>query len=167
MTDDIFNLTPEEAKAILMEADQRGGSSARDKRVCICGHSAGAHAELSKDSARRLTAEAGYGDCRPSRMACPCKKFVPVLVAENARKFTRKTVGGGKLHALWLGVAESAANGFSVEWLDAGKICWKCSGTENIRPVALEANGMQIDRPSQYNAMLCVVCSGGTGVVSG
>lgn len=157
----IFDLTPEEAKAILEEADQRGGSSARDKRVCICGHSAGAHAELSRDSARRLTAEAGYGDCRPSRMACPCKSFVPVLVAENARKFTRKTVGGGKLHALWLGVAESMASGFAVEWLDAGKVCWKCGTGENIHPVALEANGIQVDRPSQYNAMLCAGCLGG------
>lgn len=156
------NLTPEEAKAILDEARVKvGAPGARDKRVCICGHSAGAHAEFSRDDSRRREAEAGLVTCKPSRLSCPCKKFVPVLIAENVRKFMRKTAGGGKLHALGLGLAETVASGLAVEWLDAGKVCWKCGTGEGIRPVALEANGIQVDRPSAYNAMLCAQCSGG------
>lgn len=157
----IFDLTPEEAKAILDEVDATRGASARDKRVCICGHSAGAHAEFSRDNARRREAEVGYATCKPSRQNCPCKKFVPVLVASNVRKFMRKTVGGGKLHALGLGVIESISAGCEIEWLDAGKICWKCGTTEGVRPVALEVNGIQVDRPSEHNAILCVECLGG------
>jgi len=72
----------------------------------------------------------------------------------------RKTVGGGKLHALGLGVMESISAGGEIEWLNAGKVCWKCGTGENIRPVALEANGIQVERPSEHNAMLCVGCLG-------
>lgn len=156
------DLTPDEAKAILNEAREKSGAyGVRDRRVCICGHSAGAHAEFSRDSTRRREAEVGYATCKPSRLTCPCKKFVPVLVAGNVRKFMRKTAGGGKLHALGLGLAEAIASGVEIQWLDAGKVCWKCGVGENIRPVALEVNGIQVERPSEHNAMLCVGCLGG------
>lgn len=155
------DLTPEEAKALLKEVRETTGAyGLRDKRICICGHSAGAHAEFSRDETRRREAEVGYASCKPSRQKCPCNKFVAVLVAENARKFMRKTAGGGKLHALGLGLAETFASGLEVEWLDAGKVCWKCGTGNDIRPVALEANGIQVDRPSAYNAMLCPACVG-------
>ena len=153
------DLTPEEAKAILNEAREKSGAyGVRDRRVCICGHSAGAHAEFSRDDTRRREAEVGYATCKPSRLTCPCKKFVPVLIAGNVRKFMRKTAGGGKLHALGLGLAEAIASGVEIEWLDAGKVCWKCGVTEGIRPVALEVNGIQVERPSEHNAMLCAGC---------
>ena len=122
----------------------------RDKRICTCGHPMNSHTISSS----------GIVLCTPSRMMCPCKNARPVLIAGDARKFLRKTMGPGPEHALARGVLASFESGKDVEWI-VGMICDKCGAEGNISPVPTTREGIVQFEATGYDALLCKNCRSG------
>lgn len=118
-----------------------------DREICLCGHSMSKHTVIN-----------GIVFCKPSRMECPCKRARPVLVAQDVRKFIRKTEGGGAAHALTRAIRESAAAEKSVEWIIDLK-CDRCgAANNNVVPVPVTQNGIARSHATGYDALLCPDC---------
>lgn len=133
----------------VMEIDSvlRTRPSARDGRICLCGHGVSKHQVFS-----------GRVVCKPSKMDCPCKKVRAVIDAEDARPFLRRTQGGGPMHALSRGLAALAASGKDAQWI-VDLECDLChEHSDNLVPVPVTANGFATDEATGYDALLCPTC---------
>lgn len=119
----------------------------RDKRICACGHPMNSHTISSS----------GIVLCTPSRMMCPCKVARPVLIAGDARKFLRKTMGPGPEHALSRGILASFEDGKDVAWI-IDRICDRCGRDGNISPVPITREGIIKYEATGYDALLCRAC---------
>jgi hypothetical protein len=118
-----------------------------DSRICLCGHAVARH-----------TATNGFVYCKPSKMECPCKNVRPVLETDDTRKFLRKTEGGGKLHALSLGMLQILRLGKSVKWIVDLK-CDRCgSEDDQVVPVPVTQTGRPTNYATGYDALLCRAC---------
>lgn len=89
--------------------------TARDPRICICGHPVGRHI--------------GGETCSPTRMACWCREARPVLSCSDTRPFLRKTKTL-KQHALSLGQSALDVKGRTWEWLPGQPTCMLCGALD-------------------------------------
>jgi hypothetical protein len=133
----------EEALQTLYEVD----NVKKRKEVCSCGHALDKHRDLG----------IGRKSCEPGKQYCPCKAVKSVLRTSDTRFFLRKTIGGGALHALVLGVASATKAGAEVEWLVEMK-CEKCGTAGPVSPVPTTQYGIVVSEASGYDALLCVNC---------
>ena len=118
-----------------------------DGRICVCGHAVSRH-----------TVTNGIVYCKPSRMECPCKKCRPVIMAQDTRKFLRKTSGAGPFHALALGMLSHVKEGLWVKWIDPPK-CDRCgTDTKDVVPVPVTQQGTSVQYPTGFDALLCPKC---------
>lgn len=118
----------------------------RDGRICVCGHPMTRHTLLS-----------GLVYCKPSKMECPCKRDRPVVEASDTRPFLRKTEGQGPRHALSRGLAAAIKAGHDVRWLVEQR-CDRCATESPVSPVPVTQNGIAVDDPTGYDALLCAKC---------
>ena len=119
----------------------------RDGRVCLCGHPVARHTVIG-----------GVVYCKPSRMECPCKKTRPVLESNDTRKFLRRTVGAGAMHALTLGIVSAIQSGKSAEWVVDLK-CDRCGADDaNVVPVPVTQTGRAATYATGFDALLCPQC---------
>lgn len=128
-------------------------AKARDGRICACGH-----------PVRHHNVETGtqHVSCKPGRQLCPCTLLKPVIKVADTRYFMRRSEGNGRLHALSMGIVASIkANkdlADKMEWL-VPNTCEKC-GTEDVQlfPTHVTADGVIMDEPTRFNALLCDNC---------
>ena len=119
----------------------------RDGRICLCGHGVTKH-----------TVSDGIVLCKPSKMTCPCKKLRPVIDAEDARPFLRRTQGAGQMHALSRGLAALAASGKDAQWI-IELVCDRCGEfNESLIPVPVTKQGVATAEPTGFDALLCPTC---------
>jgi len=116
-------------------------------------------------------------------MGCPCKKVKPVIAVSDTRKFLRKSRGGGRQHALMLGVAallatdeqvldqnrapardaegrlvRRAKTAGTLEWLEP-PACELCKRTDvGVMPYLVTKSGFATDEPTGFDALLCLEC---------
>lgn len=134
-------------------ADRAAGIGGRDGRICACGHPVSRHYEsvVTRDHV-----------CRPTRMECPCRDLLPVLVTSDTRQFLWKTEGAGAgQHALSRGLAAARVKGAVVELLEAGSTCRSCGAEEvSLRPVAVAGTDIMklSGKPEKRNGLLCEDC---------
>lgn len=141
------------------EAYKVPASVPKDKRVCICGHPASAHATESanpviKDAWLRMNRE----KCKTGRTTCPCDGFIEILTSEKMNHFVfRTSVGGQAGHALYRGVSKATAEGKDVTWTNANALrCVMCGKSEApLYIAALTLAGRVADDPQPKNAFLC------------
>lgn len=143
------NLAEDEIDEVIRTSTER--ASARDGRICSCGHPTSRHTEF-----------AGVVSCKPARMECKCKKVRAVLNVPNTRYFMRKTIGNGKSHALLLGLRSAQLaepdSMSEVEWL-IPDVCDRCKAEgKGSEPVNVTKSGIVVDVPEGYNAFLCNSC---------
>lgn len=136
----------------------------RDDRICACGHGASRHDMVSYGGERH--------ECKPTRMYCHCRKFKPVLRAQDTRVFVCRSDGSMALHALQKGIAQSIKKGKSIEWIDEACACARCGriGTQEVpvKPMlALSGRGILISdiQQSQWDygdsfedVLICTEC---------
>lgn len=152
-----WGISDEEVEAALAETTQRK----RDNRVCACGHPAKAHTSESDSDYHRTLKAAGRSECRPTRIACPCAKFLPVIIASDVRKFSYKTDGIGPRHALSKGITSATKAGIDLQWAP-GVHCARCK-LEGVvlYPVSLDRDMKEADRATPINVLLCGPCRDG------
>jgi hypothetical protein len=142
-----MGLTAEEVKAADDEVRSKGRRPNTDRTVCLCGHAMARHTIVN-----------GVVFCKPSRMECPCKKSRAVLEVADVRKFLRSTSGGGKLHALTLGLLAHIETGKSAKWLIELQ-CDRCGKNDkNVVPVPVTQSGRSANYATGYDALLCKEC---------
>jgi hypothetical protein len=91
-------------------------------------------------------------------MECPCKSARAVLEVGDIRKFLRTTSGGGKLHALTLGMLSHIETEKPMTWLVDLK-CDRCGKDDkNVVPVPVTQSGKAVSYPTGYDALLCPEC---------
>lgn len=140
---DFLDVPLDEALQTLHEVD----NVKKGKEICLCGHAMDKHRDLG----------IGRRSCEPGKQYCPCKVVKPVLATSDTRFFLRKTLGGGSLHALVLGVAAATKSGADVEWLVEMK-CEKCGTAGPVSPVPVTQNGFVVSEATGYDALLCIKC---------
>jgi hypothetical protein len=130
----------------------------KDPRVCLCGHSARAHATqgLDAESAQEYR-ERGLERCQVARMSCPCRGFVEVLQTEDVRAFTFKTSGPDTDHALTKGIKKLQGRDNTFEWSNLEKTaCTRCGESSGQRHlVAMTNQGRIATYPAPNNLFLC------------
>lgn len=121
----------------------------RDGRICLCGHGVTKHLVDETN---------GIVLCKPSKMTCPCKKLRPVIDADDARPFLRRTQGAGPMHALSRGLAALAQNGKDAQWI-IELVCDRCGEfNESLIPTPVTKQGVAVVEATGYDALLCPTC---------
>ena len=142
-----MGISAEEVLEVEEELKDHGRPRRSDPRICLCGHAVARH-----------TVANGITYCKPSRMECPCKSCRPVLECADTRKFLRRTSGGGKMHALTLGIGSHVASGKSVKWI-IDLACDRCKENDNnVVPVPVTQTGRATSHATGYDALLCRQC---------
>lgn len=120
----------------------------RDGRICACGHPVGRHADI-----------AGLVLCKPTRMACPCKRIRAVLDVSDTRPFLRKTAGPGPEHALSRGLRGlvDGRAGATAEWV-VDLECDRCGAEGPVTPAPVTSTGLVVREPTGHDALLCSAC---------
>ncbi len=154
-----------------LDAYKAPAVTTRDKRVCICGHPASAHATQNPnasiaDAWKRMKRD----KCKTGKTTCPCDGFIEILESEKMNHFVfRTTTGGQNGHALYRGVAKALSEGKTVTWTNANALqCLICSRTEPpLYIAAMTLGGRVSEEPQPKNVFLCeqhYVDQGGTTV---
>lgn len=140
---DFLDVSLDDAMQTLYDVD----NVKKGKDICACGHALDKHRDLG----------IGRRSCEPGKQYCPCKMVKPVLVTSDTRFFLRKTLGGGTLHALVLGVTSAMKAGADVEWTVEMK-CEKCGTAGPVSPVPTTQYGVVVSEATGYDALLCINC---------
>jgi len=133
-------------EAIEKDNELRQKPVERDGRICVCGHPAARHTQVS-----------GLVFCKPTRMECPCKKLRSVIESSDVRPFLRKTEGSGPMHALGRGLAAAITKGLDVVWTIEKK-CDRCGAEGPISPVPVTQRGISTNAATGFDALLCGEC---------
>lgn len=133
----------------------------RDQRVCVCGHSAGSHFDLSGEERPVDTLGIGEVGCQSGKVPCSCGEFKWVLTMPNIRSFIQKTTGPDHDHALAKGLASSMARGLKPEWRE-GIRCFYCKRPPEeagrLIPIAYNERGGEAFRSTPDNRLHCAEC---------
>lgn len=170
--DPVTGLTRGDMVKFVQQRKERGR---RDARVCVCGHSGGAHFR---------TGIGGPGDiselpprsvgCQAGKVPCACNTFIYVLRCSDVRSFIQKTEGPDSEHALAKGIASTLGRGIQIEW-HPNLACMKCEKEPSevgvLAPVAYNERGFEATRSTDRNMLICEDCRAdiraqATGVVS-
>lgn len=160
IVDPVLGLTDEDIEEYRILKKTKGR---RDARVCICGHSGGAHFMLSGFGGEENIARNPKGSmgCQAGRVPCACSKFDPVLKANDVRSFIHKTEGPGRMHALMKGVKSSRERGVTIEWRPDLR-CYRCAKAPDevgqILPVDYNERNGEALRSTPNSALVCDAC---------
>lgn len=141
----------EEVDQELASAAERKGR--RDKKICSCGHSEGAHSNV-----------ANMVVCQPARQYCKCNTFIPVLRPDDARFFMHTSEGSGPLHALTKGIRRMQLQGVKAELL-VPKACFRCEKpTPRLIPLMLSSEGTPTHSVGRQTILVCESCFDDSGL---
>lgn len=141
---DFFDFSETEVAEVVEEL--KTNPHRRDGAICLCGHARSKHIE----------GPLGY-TCAPAKQFCPCKNLRVVVQTSDTRYFLCKTIGGGKRHALSLGIQKAIASGAEVEWVGGGE-CDRCHEEKPTSPVPVSQRGVTMNEATGYDALLCSDC---------
>lgn len=153
-----WGITPEESEEAERQIAER--KNKRDKRICACGHAAKSHSSESTSEHHQFLVAAGRGGCRPSKIVCPCIKFVPVIEASDVRRFIFKTNGPGPMHALSRGIKAATDAEIDLNWVEGAR-CGKCHSPATdvaLYPMALTIEGKESEVATPVNVIFCGKC---------
>lgn len=141
--------------------EKKKSGSRRDQRVCVCGHSAGSHFDLSGEERPVDNLAVGEAGCQSGKVPCACNQFKWVLTMTNIRSFIQKTTGPDDQHALSKGLASSLARGLRPEWRE-GIRCFYCKRPPEecgrLIAIAYNERGGEAFRSTPVNQLHCQEC---------
>lgn len=131
----------------------------KDKRVCLCGHPASAHATQNanpniSDAWKRMNRDR----CKTGKTTCPCDGFIEILESDKMNHFVFRTTAGGQAgHALYRGVAKALSAGKEVTWTNPNALqCLLCGRIEPPLFIAAMTPGGRVSQePQAKNIFLC------------